>query len=215
VWTSLDAIAAVQSGAAKSKRLIGADDCVELPYLSVANVQRGYLDLGEVGTMWVKKSKVADLTLQPGDVLFNEGGDKDKLGRGWVWEGEIDGCVHQNHVFRARLRGDGIDPRWLSYWGNTFGRWWFHDRGSQTTGIASINKTVLRSLPIPIPPPDEQVTMIAALERYSSGITHARNSIDTINDKLRVLRRSVLRAAFEGRLRDEEAPARSIVDAMQ
>lgn len=36
-------------------------------------------------------------------ILFNEGGDIDKLGRGWIWEGQLLKCSHQNHVFRARL----------------------------------------------------------------------------------------------------------------
>ncbi len=42
---------------------------------------------------------------------MNEGGDRDKLGRGWVWEGQISDCVHQNHVFRLRLRSDSVTPK--------------------------------------------------------------------------------------------------------
>ena len=39
------------------------------------------------------------LMIQPGDLLMTEGGDPDKLGRAALWAGEIDSCVHQNHVF--------------------------------------------------------------------------------------------------------------------
>lgn len=209
VWSSLDELADVQSGAAKSRKLEGVDGCVERPYLSVANVQRGRLDLAEVATMWVRASKLESLTLQVGDVLFNEGGDKDKLGRGWVWEGQIADCVHQNHVFRARLRGDGVDPRWLSHWGNVFGRWWFHERASQTTGIASINKSVLRSLPVPVPPPFEQQAIIEKMTLRSTAISHASATIQQAQRRAAVLRRAALKAAFSGRLLPQTAAARS------
>ena len=200
VWSSIDELADVQAGAAKSKKLEGAEGCVERPYLSVANVQRGKLALDDVKTMWVRSSKLDDLTLRPGDVLFNEGGDKDKLGRGWIWEGQVKDCVHQNHVFRARLRSEGVDPRWLSHWGNVFGRWWFHARGSQTTGIASINKAVLRSLPVPVPPLVEQQAILAELDRRGTEIEHAVRTIETAALRAAALRRSILKAAFEGRL---------------
>lgn len=200
VWSSIDELADVQAGAAKSKKLEGAEGCVERPYLSVANVQRGKLALDDVKTMWVRSSKLDDLMLRPGDVLFNEGGDKDKLGRGSIWEGQVKDCVHQNHVFRARLRSEGVDPRWLSHWGNVFGRWWFHARGSQTTGIASINKAVLRSLPVPVPPLVEQQAILAELDRRGAEIEHAVQTIETATLRAAALRRSILKASFEGRL---------------
>jgi hypothetical protein len=57
---------------------------VSLPYLRVANVLRGYLDLSDVRTIRVEKDRVTAYLLQVGDILFTEGGDRDKLGRGWI-----------------------------------------------------------------------------------------------------------------------------------
>ena len=54
----------------------------EIPYLRVANVQRGFLDLTEIKTIRALEVDIQQLRLQPGDALFNEGGDRDKLGRG-------------------------------------------------------------------------------------------------------------------------------------
>jgi type I restriction enzyme S subunit len=88
---------------------------VDLPYLRVANVQDGHLDLEEIKWVRVRPTEVERFLLQPGDVLMTEGGDIDKLGRGTVWEGQIKPCLHQNHVFRvrsvsatARKRGNSV-----------------------------------------------------------------------------------------------------------
>jgi type I restriction enzyme, S subunit len=136
-WASLDMIAEVGSGISVSQNRI-VKNPVELPYLRVANVMRGYLDLDEIKTIRVEKER--DL-LEVGDILFNEGGDRDKLGRGWIWEGQIPKCIHQNHVFRARLVDQSLlDARLVSHWGNTFGQHFFLTHGIQTTNLASINR---------------------------------------------------------------------------
>jgi hypothetical protein len=103
-WATVDMLADVKGGVTKGqKRKLG--ECLrEVLYLRVANVQRGYLDLSEVKTIEATEAEIRDLRLEIGDILFNEGGDRDKLGRGWVWAGELPECIHQNHVFRARLR---------------------------------------------------------------------------------------------------------------
>ena len=74
-----------------------------MPYLRVANVQRGWLNLEEVKTIAVTPDEKARLLLRRGDVLMNEGGARDKLGRGWIWDGQIAECIRQNHVFRIHL----------------------------------------------------------------------------------------------------------------
>src|SRR5690606_32486056 len=76
---------------------------VSLPYLRVANVQDGYVDLTEVHEIEVPTTDAERYLLRKGDVLMNEGGDNDKLGRGTVWQAQISPCIHQNHVFAVRL----------------------------------------------------------------------------------------------------------------
>lgn len=150
-WTTLGEIADVKGGITlnKSRKI---ENPIEVSYLRVANVQRGHLNLQEIKTVQIPSSRLADYLLQPGDILFNEGGDRDKLGRGWVWNGEIPDCCHQNHVFRARPNSDLVDSKFVSYWGNEFGREYFEREGKQTTNLASINRAKLRALPVPLPP---------------------------------------------------------------
>lgn len=152
----------VRSGIAKnSKREL--TDPVSIPYLRVANVQDGYLDLEEIKSITIERRDVARYALKPGDVLMNEGGDIDKLGRGDVWQGQITPCVHQNHVFSVRC-GRRLLPRYLSFLAeSSLGKSYFLRTGKQTTNLASINKTQLRNFPLPLPGLDEQEAIVTRI----------------------------------------------------
>jgi len=172
---------------------------VEVPYLRVANVQRGRLDLTEMKTVRVAPERAQALSLKPGDLLLNEGGDRDKLGRGWIWEGQIPGCIHQNHVFRARLTPTH-EPKFVSLYANSFGREWFDRNGSQTTNLASISRTKLRQFPVPSPCREEQQRVVAEIERQFSILDAMEATVTAGLARAERLRQSILREAFAGRL---------------
>jgi len=79
----LKRIAVVRQGITKGRDLQGRTT-IERPYLRVANVQSGRLDLSDVHSIQVGSHEVGRYELRVGDVLMNEGGDNDKLGRGTV-----------------------------------------------------------------------------------------------------------------------------------
>lgn len=92
-WARLAVIAVLKGGITVDKNRKSAT-ARRIPYLRVANVQRGYLDLNEIKQIDAPESDIADLRLLPGDILFTEGGDRDKLGRGWIWDGQVAECIH-------------------------------------------------------------------------------------------------------------------------
>lgn len=199
-WTTLGEIAEIVGGVTKDSKRQQDPSFVEVPYLRVANVQRGYLDLGDVTTIRVSRDKATSLRLKPGDVLFNEGGDRDKLGRGWVWQGELDECIHQNHVFRARLLDDRFDPKFVSMHGNTFGQPWFERMGKQSTNLASINLKTLKGFPIPELPLEDQRKIVAEAERQLTLAESCAKGVEHALIRSENLRSAVLASAFSGRL---------------
>jgi type I restriction enzyme, S subunit len=199
-WARLDSIAGLKGGiTVDSKRKDST--ARDVPYLRVANVQRGFLDLNEVKTIKAPASAIEELRLYVGDILFNEGGDRDKLGRGWIWEGQLSECIHQNHVFRARLFLADIQPKLVSWWGNSFGKDYFLREGRQTTNLASINLTKLSAFPIPLPPSAEQHRIVIEVDRHLSLIRETEIQVDANLKRADRLRQSILTAAFAGRLR--------------
>ena len=217
-YVRLSEIADVGSGmsVSRSRKL---DDPIEVPYLSVANVQRGELDLSRVKTMLIERAQLATLELKQGDVLFNEGGDRDKLGRGWMWDSQMVPCITQNHVFRASpFLGLHEHSKWVSHWGNSFGQRYFEAQGKQTTNLASINKKVLSKFPIPLPPISEQVEILRRIDFETSTLDHVESSITAAFRNMSTLRQSILKTAFSGQLvpqdpRDE--PASFLLDRIK
>lgn len=128
---ALSSCAYVQTGATKGRE-IPAEQVLEVPYLRVANVQDGHLDLSEMKTIRIRKSELEGLLLRPDDVVLTEGGDFDKLGRGFIWEGQIDPCVHQNHIFAVRVNREKLLPRYFAYLAQShYGRAYFFERRPQ------------------------------------------------------------------------------------
>lgn len=210
-WTRLGDVADVVGGVTKDSKKQADATYVEVPYLRVANVQRGALDLKNVATIRVPASKAQALRLESGDVLLNEGGDRDKLGRGWIWEGQIENCIHQNHVFRARIRGAKIHPRILAWHANSFGKNWCDRNGSQVVNLASISLRKIKLLPVPVPPADIQEDLVKEVEKSLAAVQiGGQLARDALSGAVE-LRSSLLATAFEGRLvsqdpADEPAP---------
>ena len=200
----LDMIASLKGGVTKDSKRQHVESR-SVPYLRVANVQRGYLDLTEIKEIEASEEAIRDLALQYGDVLFNEGGDLDKLGRGWIWENQVPECIHQNHVFRARTYLPEMASRLISYWGNSFGQLYFMRVGKQTTNLASINLSKLSEFPVPLPPLAEQAEIVREVEARISTLDNLELTLTDELKRAERLRQSILHRAFTGRLVPQDA----------
>ncbi|HEY3549416.1 MAG TPA: restriction endonuclease subunit S [Propionicimonas sp.] len=199
-WEQLGALAEVVSGITKDTKKQSDPGLVEVPYLRVANVQRAHLDLSRITMIRVRPAVAETLALRRGDVLMNEGGDRDKLARGWVWEDQIPGCIHQNHVHRARPDQTIIEPEWLAWCANTFGARWAQRHGRQSVNLASISRSTLLTMPIPVPPLDVQRRATTSIRTLREDVARMRHEVDSSLVRSSSLRRALLAAAFSGGL---------------
>ena len=174
----------VVSGVTKGKKY-KAEDLIEVPYMRVANVQDGHFVLDEIKTISVTQKEIDQYQLQSGDLLLTEGGDPDKLGRGSVWENQINNCIHQNHIFRVRINEQSeLNPYYLSALiGSRYGKSYFLKSAKQTTGIASINSTQLKNFPLIIPPINIQnqfAAIVKKVESLKSRYQHSLTDLETL-----------------------------------
>lgn len=192
-------VADVRSGVAKGRKFEGVKT-VELPYLRVANVQAGHIDLSDVAEIEVTVSEIERYSLKVGDVLMNEGGDYDKLGRGAVWKGQIEPCLHQNHVFAVRPYQQS-----LSLWITTltlaqYARFYFMINSKQSTNLASISSRNLSEFPVIMPPQSEREQILGYIEDETRHIDRLTAKGEETIERLQEYRAALISAAVTGKI---------------
>src|SRR6266508_3116753 len=195
-FETLGNLAEVRSGVTKGRRLEGRD-LVEAPYLRVANVQDGFLDLSEIKYITLLRGEMGKYELRAGDVLITEGGDPDKLGRGCIWREEIEGCVYKNHIFRLRANRERLLPEYLAAVLRTpYARSYFLRSAKRSSNLASINATQVRSFDVPLPPLTDQRKFVSAVQQWNEVAERMKAGQNESEDLLH----SLTHHAFAGRL---------------
>lgn len=205
-WTRrpLRRLAEIESGFTMGRDL-GAAETVSLPYVTVVNVQEGRFELGSVSTTLLKETEVEDALLRVGDVLITEGGDRDKLGRGAIWDGAIMPCTYQNHIFRIRLDESQYRAKLFHYLIQARGtKRYFGSHAKQTSNLCTINSRDVGKLQLGVPDSDEQDEIVRRLEAMDSLIA----ALEAKQAAAVRLRRSLIETLVSGERRVE-----SLVDA--
>lgn len=189
-WVRLGAVLEITGGVTLGRKLAGSD-LIDLPYLRVANVQRGYLILGTIKTVEIQQSELPRYQLLNGDLLVTEGGDWDKVGRTAIWNSEIENCLHQNHIFRMRKITTDLSSNWIEIYMNSIAKSYFQAASKQTTNLASINMTQLKNCSLAIPSVNEQHrivakvnALIALCDQLKTRVQQANQQQQTIADAL-------------------------------
>lgn len=188
----------LQSGIAKGKDNANKET-LSVPMLRVANVQDGYVKLDDVHEINVLPHEVERYALKDGDVLMNEGGDNDKLGRGTVWKEQIKPCIHQNHVFVIRVTD--IEPEWLGWLTQSaYAKFYFFRVSKQSTNLASISSTNVKEVHLLIPPADERKIIMEYLEKQTSKLKLLVQDVEQSITLLKEHRTSLISAAVTGKI---------------
>ena len=140
------------------------------PYLRVANVFAGHVDLTDVALLEVTQDEVAGRTLLPGDLLVVEGhANPGEIGRCAMVTESASGFTFQNHLYR--VRPNRLDPALAMQWMNsqTMRRHW-HRTCSTSSGLNTINRSSLGSAPLLLPPATEQGRISLVLDGVTGAI---------------------------------------------
>ena len=175
---ALEGIADIVSGITKGRKT-KEQNLIEVPYMAVSNVKNGYIDWTTVKTIQATDTEIKQYRLLPDDVLMTEGGDPDKVGRGAIIRKPLENCIHQNHIFRVRLNEGILLPTYFAeYLQHPKAKQYFLGCAKQTTGIASINMSQLRKLPVLVPPIDKQSDFDLFVEQVGKSKVLIQKSLD-------------------------------------
>lgn len=198
-WERIGQFSDVSGGLTKNQKRNSLPN--KRPFLRVANVYANRLELDDMHEIGIGDEEVERVLLQKGDLLIVEGnGSIEQIGRVAIWDGSIEGCVHQNHLIKTRPY-PGIKAKFILYFlMSELGRKFIVREASSTSGLNTLSLSKVNSLFAPICATTEQMEIIAALDAYSSQIDALEQTITTALQQAESLRQSILRKAFAGRL---------------
>jgi type I restriction enzyme S subunit len=170
----------------------------EVPYLRVANVYRGFLNLAEIKTIRATDAEIARTKLVKDDLLIVEGhGNPDEIGRGALWDGSVAGCIHQNHIIRARFAFAKVVPLYAcEYLNSRGGRRHLLRAGKTTSGLNTISVSEVRGTPVAIPP----ISLQREFARRVTAVEAMKTSQRASLAELDALFASLQHRAFRGEL---------------
>ncbi len=157
----------------------------KVPYLRVANVYRGFLDLSEIKTIRATDVEIARTKLVKDDFLIVEGhGNPAEIGRGALWDGSIADCIHQNHIIRARFESAKVVSLYVcEYLNSSGGRRHLLRAGKTTSGLNTISVSEVRATPVALPPIELQrefARRVGAVEKLKTAQRASLAELDAL-----------------------------------
>ncbi len=168
----------VVAGKAKNKRL----DAPNRPYLRVANVFDGRIDISDVLQMPFTDAEFARYRLRAGDILLNEGQSLELVGRCAMYREEYpDSCAIQNALIRFRP-GRGLRAAFAEQvfrWYQHSGR--FASVATQTTSIAHLGVQRFASMFVSVPQLEEQDKIMQVLDGMDTRIRAEKATVAALS----------------------------------
>jgi type I restriction enzyme S subunit len=178
------------------------------PYLGVGNVYRGRLDLSSVKKFELMEGELERFRLEPADILVVEGnGSASEIGRCAVWNGEVENCVHQNHIIRCRPKEVLLTPYTTLYLNSPDGMAEMKRLAITSAGLFSLSVGKIRKIPFPLPPLAEQHRIVAKVDELMALCDQLEASLTTGDATRRRLLDALLAEALAPAATDERQAA--------
>lgn len=163
-------------------------------YLRNVNVRWFDFDLSDLNLMPFEDRELEQFALRPGDVLICEGGE---AGRAAVWDGREADVYFQKALHRVRLHEEVL-PQFFVYYLRASA-----DAGrlaSYSTGATFMHLTgqLLASLPIPVPPKEEQERILHKIDELTSLCDELESALASEEVERARLLESLLHEALNG-----------------
>ncbi|EBX5867918.1 restriction endonuclease subunit S [Salmonella enterica subsp. enterica serovar Virchow] len=137
------------------------------PYLRVANVQRGNINIDELERFELESHELTFWSLKKNDILIVEGnGSADEIGRCAIWLAPIEKCVYQNHLIRVRGIMEGYQEFIALYLNSPSGIKEMQRLAVTTSGLYNLSVGKIRGIKIPLPPLNQQNLILSKIREY-------------------------------------------------
>jgi type I restriction enzyme S subunit len=137
-----------------------------------------------------------------GDLLIIEGnGSLEQIGRVALFNGEVENCVHQNHVIRARPNRECVLPEYLNAFLNSpVGQEEVQKRSRTTSGLRTLSVGKIREIEVPLPPIAQQRCIVQKLRQTEAKIENLLSHLQISQTEIQAVIPSFLHKAFQGHI---------------
>ena len=176
-----------------------------LPIFRISAVRQMHLDAEDVRYVDPEPPRAEEFRLTPGDLLFTRySGSRDFVGACAVVPAECEGVMHPDKLIRVIVDDTQVTPAFAAVAASSpLGREWLESVMRTTAGQTGIAGRDLRRFPILTPPVAKQKEILEILEEQLSRLDAALAVADSVEKRSAALRRSLLHAAFTGRLTEQ------------
>lgn len=172
-------------------------------YLRNINVRWGGFDLKDVQETLMTDRDLERYDINDGDVFACEGGEP---GRCAVWRGPSGGMSFQKAVHRLRVNdSEIIKPEFLALMLAETIRSGRANKLLTGTTIKHLPQEKLRSIRVPVPDLETQKRVVREFSEVHAFETRMKEIVEQSQRRSAALRRSLLHAAFTGRLTEQSA----------
>ncbi|MFD4293631.1 restriction endonuclease subunit S [Rhodococcus sp. NPDC058532] len=179
-------------------------DGSDVPVLRMGNIQDGDIDPRNLKYLPTDDPSIDGLLLEAGDLLFNRTNSAELVGKTAVFSDQLEQATFASYLIRCRPV-PGVNAQWISHIANSpIGRRYITSVMSQQVGQANVNGTKLAAMPIPIAPQDVEARILDEISETRSSSARLGDSVEVAKARSAALRRSLLRAAFNGELVDQD-----------
>lgn len=198
---------------------VKADSSEGLPTFSITAVTTGDFSDKNIKYTAGDWSRASDLWAEAGDLFVQRSNTPELVGTARLYRGTPRAAIFPDLLIRVRAVPQ-LRPEWLELFMcsprcRAFVR-------SQAKGLAGsmpkISQPVLDRLEVPVPPEGEQDRIVTEVERQLSFVEACERAVDVGLARSAGLRRSALKAAFEGRLVPQDPsdePASVLLDRIR
>ncbi|EGZ6889573.1 restriction endonuclease subunit S [Vibrio parahaemolyticus] len=167
VWTHMDELFYVSGGLQKTPKRTPVSN--HFPYLAVANVQRGRLELDELKRFEVTPEELEQYKLLAGDLMVVEGnGSENEIGRCAIWSEDVPDCLHQNHLIRCRPLIPALSFWVLNVLNSPLGINTMKSLAVTSSGLYNLSVGKIRGIFLPMPPLNEQKRIVSKVKELTS-----------------------------------------------
>jgi type I restriction enzyme S subunit len=172
-----------------------------LPVLRIPNIKDGCVEVSDLKFASDPTVDLSPFLVIDGDLLFvRTNGSRDLIGRVAVVAG-AGRMAFASYLVRVRLDHSRLDANFAALALSTpASRALIESKAATTAGQYNLNLAALRSLPVPLPPLDEQRRVVAEVDRQLSIVEVIEAEVESALRRTLGFRRSVLRRAFKGEL---------------